>query len=146
MRPALILAAAAMMTSLPAQAGPFDWLVGKWCTPIEKGVRTCESWSGWSAGRMEGGTRTIRKGRVVSTERAVIRLSGGKAIYDASPGGAPPVPFTESARGPRSISFDNLAHDYPQRIRYWREGADLLAEISLADGTRSMRWHHRPVR
>jgi hypothetical protein len=95
---------------------------------------------------MEGGTRRIKAGRVAWTEKAVIRMDGGKAVYDASPGGAPPVPFTEYARAARSISFENRAHDYPQRIRYWREGAVLVAEISQADGSKTMRWRHRRAR
>ena len=41
------------------------------------------------------------------------------------------------------ITFVNAGHDYPQRIRYWREGEELLAETSLTDGSRPMRWRYR---
>ncbi len=39
--------------------------------------------------------------------------------------------------------FANAAHDYPQRIRYWREGETLNAEISLLDGSKAMRWQYK---
>jgi len=42
--------------------------------------------------------------------------------------------------------FENRDHDYPQRIRYWREGEVLMAEISLADGSKPMRWRYLPVK
>jgi hypothetical protein len=40
------------------------------------------------------------------------------------------------------ITFVNAAHDYPQRIRYWRDGRDLMAEVSLADGSKAQRWRY----
>ena len=55
------------------------------------------------------------------------------------PGGGPPIEFPLVAQGERSIEFANPAHDFPQRIRYWREGDRLHAEISLLDGV--MRVH-----
>ena len=44
------------------------------------------------------------------------------------------------------IEFTNPAHDYPQRIRYWREGDKLIAEIALIDGKRAVSWTYEPVR
>ncbi|MGY4397037.1 hypothetical protein ACVWZA_002228 [Sphingomonas sp. UYAg733] len=35
-----------------------------------------------------------------------------------------------------------MAHDYPQRIRYWREGKILNAKISLSYGSKRMRWSY----
>jgi hypothetical protein len=34
MRPVFVLACAAFAIETPALAGPLDWLVGKWCTPL----------------------------------------------------------------------------------------------------------------
>lgn len=132
-----------MLAAGPAcAAGPFDWLVGFWCEQTER-ARTCEHWAPLAKGRMEGGGTSVRHGKLVESEVTVIRLTPKGAVYDATPGGAATVPFAEIARGARSISFENRAHDYPQRIRYWREGADLLAETSLADGSKPKRWHYR---
>ena len=40
------------------------------------------------------------------------------------------------------LTFVNTTHDYPQRIRYWREGEFLMAEIALADGSKAKRWRY----
>jgi hypothetical protein len=47
--------------------------------------------------------------------------------------------------GEDSIEFANPRHDYPQRIRYWRQGQLLMAEISKIDGSDSQRWNFRPA-
>jgi hypothetical protein len=41
------------------------------------------------------------------------------------------------------VRFEDRSHDYPQRVRYWRDGEALLAEISMLDGTKAMRWRFR---
>lgn len=46
------------------------------------------------------------------------------------------------AAGERMIEFANPAHDYPQRIRYWREGNRLKARISLMDGSKAEDWDY----
>jgi hypothetical protein len=38
------------------------------------------------------------------------------------------------------VTFVNAGHDYPQRIHYRATGDTLTAEISLADGSKAMRW------
>ena len=47
--------------------------------------------------------------------------------------------------GDEAIEFANPANDYPQRIRYWRQGKLLMAEISQIDGSKAVRWNYRPV-
>jgi hypothetical protein len=42
------------------------------------------------------------------------------------------------------VTFLNAEHDFPQRVRYWREGRELVAEISLKDGTKAQRWRYVP--
>ena len=143
---ALTALALASMPMPPSAAPDFDWLVGRWCTRADKGVRTCESWTGWSGGEMRGEGRTSRPGKPVESEAMRIRTAGGKAVYVATPAGSAPVTFAEAARKARSVTFENRGHDYPQRISYWREGRFLVAEISLADGTRAIRWRYRRSR
>ena len=140
---AVTLAAAAAAIATPAAAEPFDWLTGRWCTADPGPTRTCEAWGGWWNGRIAGKGWTLRSDRVVEAEATLIRLEAGNAVYEATPAGAGTTRFVEAARGRRAIAFANPAHDYPQRIRYWREGADLLAEISLADGSKAKRWRYR---
>ena len=56
------------------------------------------------------------------------------------PRGAPASEFPVAGQTASSIIFENKAHDYPQRIRYWRDGALHKAEISLADGSKAHGW------
>ena len=58
---------------------------------------------------------------------------GGVGRSQAQPGGAPATAFALSAVGEQSATFHNPAHDFPQTVRYWREGARLHAEIAGPD-------------
>lgn len=49
-----------------------------------------------------------------------------------------------AAQAAAMVEFANPAHDYPQRIRYWREGRLLKARISLMDGSKPMEWRYAP--
>ena len=49
--------------------------------------------------------------------------------YYASPGGRPAVEFKVKELGDRRVVFENAAHDFPQRILYWRDGDKLVARI-----------------
>jgi hypothetical protein len=42
--------------------------------------------------------------------------------------------------------FENAAHNDPQRIRYWREGDVLKAEISAIDGSMAKRCQWKMIR
>jgi hypothetical protein len=59
------------------------------------------------------------------------------------PGGRAPVLFPLVASGRTSATFENRAHDYPQRITYRRNGNVMVATLSLADGSRPISWTFR---
>jgi hypothetical protein len=40
------------------------------------------------------------------------------------------------------VEFANRGHDYPQRVRYWREGPALKARISRMDGSDAAEWSY----
>ena len=72
----------------------------------------------------------------------IERSPDGTLVYYGAPKGRARVAFAMLSSSPREIVFVNPHHDYPQRIRYWREGMDLYAEISLMDGSNAERWHY----
>src|SRR5262249_42783146 len=101
-----------------------------------------ESWSGDPAGlhgrsRAGSGERGGSGGGsgegVESEETLRIERRDGTIVLIAQPRGAEPVPFPMVSHDERSVTFANPAHDYPQRIRYWREGDRLHAEIAQID-------------
>jgi hypothetical protein len=48
------------------------------------------------------------------------------ALKPVSPMGSPPTPFRLVEQGPSRVVFENLAHDFPQRILYWLDEAGAL--------------------
>jgi len=138
---------AALVLLLMAQAAPrtrvddLGWISGHWQTA--DGV-TEEDWTAPRAGQMLGTGRTIRDGRV--REYEFLRLQAdvdGVPVYWGAPNGAAPVGFRLTEAGPSSATFDNPGHDYPQRIRYRRDGEALVATISAIDDSHAMRWTYR---
>jgi len=140
---------AVILPLLIATQEPLHWLVGTWCTEPSQGKQTCERWDPMAKGEMRG-TSEIRRGATRSpAETMRISDDAGRLVFHAEPKGQTPADFASIAPGhaPSELTFENRAHDYPQRVRYWREGELLMAEISLADGSKPMRWvYHRVKR
>ncbi|RYE03546.1 MAG: hypothetical protein EOP61_04165 [Sphingomonadales bacterium] len=137
----------AMGLAVPAfaQDVPADWLAGQWCAAPDAEERmTCETWrvegaalTGVSESRAPDGTAKL-------LERMRISAEPGRLVFHADPEGQEGGDFYATGAQPaRGIRFENRAHDYPQVVRYWREGELLMAEISLADGGKAMRWTFR---
>ena len=139
----IVLALAMVATgAAPAPAMP-GWLTGCWSE--QKGANwTEECWTAPRAGNMMGSGRNGRGDDLRSWETMQIeaRADGSVVFYGSVKGGAR-VAFPAASTGPREIVFANPQHDYPQKIRYWREGMDLNAEISQMDGSKAFRWHYR---
>ena len=67
---------------------------------------------------MLGMSRTVAKGRIVEHEFLQIRVQEGRLVYIAQPSRQPEATFTAKSAGAREVIFENLAHDFPQRIIY----------------------------
>jgi hypothetical protein len=131
-----------------AQEAPqLDWLVGRWCAEAEKGRFTCEDWKPMADGVMQGETKVFYAQHTVEAESMRITARAGQLVYRAEPAGQEPTEFHAVAMpAAQAVRFENRAHDYPQVVRYWREGDVLNAEISLADGSKARRWAYRLYR
>jgi hypothetical protein len=145
MKGMFVAALAMLMTaqSAPeARVGDLAWMSGRWQTADGA---TEEDWTAPRAGIMLGVGRTVRDG--VLREYEFLRLQDGAdgvPIYWGSPNGVTPVGFRLTAAGPSSATFDNPGHDYPQRIRYRRDGEALVATISAIDDSHATSWvYHR---
>jgi hypothetical protein len=138
--------AAPVMVSAEEEAAPFPtWLAGAWAN-AEGEHWTEEFWTHPRAGMMIGASREGRGETLRSWESIrILRTGDGSLAYVPMPNGGAPVEFALKDQGPQSIEFANPAHDYPQRIRYWREGGRLHAEISLLDGSRATHWSYAPM-
>lgn len=148
----MIAAIVAMLASAGQEPPDLAWLEGEWCTVASAGRQTCELWGRERGGTRLGTSQTVRDGETRDFEfmRIVRSLPGEHAIirlaFVGAPGGKDPVVFAWSPSPAPGVTFFNVAHDYPQRIRYWRQGRELHAEIALADGSKPRRWIYRRVR
>lgn len=135
----------------PAQAEPIvaaqlpGWMAGSW--KMEQGATWAdELWTDPRGGMMLGVARMGFGPQLQSWEIAQIRVKpDGRISLFAQPQGKPPTEFPLALVSDEAIEFANPANDYPQRIRYWRQGQLLMAEISRLDGSDVMRWNYRPV-
>ncbi len=73
---------------------------------------------------MMGVGRVVKGDSVVDYEVVFIREHGSRFAYEAHPSGQETATFLSTVVTDTSIVFENLAHDFPQRIGYQRCGED----------------------
>ena len=108
------------------------WLAGCWeLRPPDRVVE--EQWTRPRGGLMLGVGRTVRGDSLVEYEQVRIFERGGRLVYGANPRARRP----RSSRAPQlsdsAVTFENLGHDFPQRVMYRRSGADSL--VGRVEGT-----------
>lgn len=108
------------------------WLQGCWelvspTTTIE------EQWMAPLGKNMVGVSRTVRADSLVAFEAMVIREQGSRLIYQAHPSGQATADFYSHVVGDSVVIFENLTHDFPQRIGYRRSSPDSL--MAWIEGT-----------
>jgi hypothetical protein len=125
-----------------------DWMAGCW--EFRSGERWSEEcWTIPRAGMMMGSGRNGLNDVLTNWEvmQITVEESDDPAIarmaFWGSPEGRNRTMFSWVPGPEAGLTFVNALHDYPQRIRYWREGEELVAEISLADGSKPARWRYR---
>lgn len=129
--------------SAPALPG---WMAGAWQQAGEEGRWADEFWTPPRGGIMIGAARMGRGDTLGLFEHTrIVRDADGSLRFLAQPMGRPAAEFPMVAQGAAMIEFANPQHDYPQRIRYWREDGRLKARISLMDGSRAHEWDYGPM-
>ena len=142
--PVLLLLAAPLGAQSAASSLP-EWMAGTWMT--EDGASwSDEVWTDARGGMMLGIARTGFGARLESWGLTQMRQKpdGSISFFIQTPG-RPATEFPMVLVSDEAIEFANPSHDYPQRIRYWRQGKLLMAEVSKIDGSQAMRWNYRPV-
>lgn len=129
---------AAYSASGPRQEKPgvaaLEWMAGFW-VGIEHGTRMEELWMRPAGGVMLGLHRDIDSAGLVWFEYLRIETTESGIAYVTSPQGhgTTVFPLKEAAR--ERVVFENLEHDFPQRIIYRLEDDGLHARIEgLEDG------------
>ena len=141
----IAICAYALSPGISAQASEpdspfFEWFTGCWQS-LDGATR--EVWSQREGDHLFGYSVVLDPHQeiypakhVVFFELMRIDLLGGDdhaASFLAYPSGEGPTRFNRVHFGERHVTYENPDTDFPQRIRYWRDGEDLKAEISTLD-------------
>lgn len=148
MRMILALLAVSMTThAVAAGVATPNWMVGTW-SMVQDGVTTRETWLPPLGGAMAGATVTADTSKPASIEFASITTGKDGLIYTAVVNGQPPTAFVRKSGSSAELVFENLEHDFPQRVIYRQCGNDLCARIEgLMNGKlQAMDWRYRRVK
>ena len=154
-----LLIAAAMLTGLAAAADDehrvtirqMGYLAGDW-TETTNGVIVEEHWVGPVGGVMVGMTITHSEKPGAKTRIEFMRIveKDGTLVFIAQPDGQPRAEFRLKEANNGIATFENLAHDFPERITYEIAGEQLNQLKARIEGTidgkpRSMDWTYSKV-
>lgn len=95
------------------------WLAGTW-EMGEPGDLTEEHWLAPRGNAMIAVSRTVAGGRLAWFETVVLRETPTGLVYEAHPSGQPGGAFPAVTVTDSLLVFENLEHDFPQRIGYRR--------------------------
>src|SRR5688572_14734950 len=125
---ATLLVASSFASPPRSHPSPIDqvaWLAGCW--ERSSGNRTVEEqWMRPRGGTMMGMGRTVRGDSTVEWEHLRIAADGDTLVYHAIPSGQEPAAFRAISVSAEAITFEDKAHDFPQRVIYRRAGSDSL--------------------
>jgi len=123
---------ASLFLAMPEESKPLDslaWMTGHWSGTQDQ-VRMEEVWMAPEGGMMLGMHRDVFAKDRAFFEFLRIAEENGRLTYFAQPKGrSPTTQFSLKSQEEKKVVFENPAHDFPQRILYWRKGATLHARI-----------------
>ena len=112
----------------PATLDRLSWLTGCW--EGRNGAAVVEEiWSKPAGKSMIGLGRTTNQDKTISFEFMQFREENGTLVFLPQPGGGAQVRFPLKSITGETLTFENLAHDFPQRVFYEKKGNLLLAGI-----------------
>lgn len=141
----LLACALALAPALARAAPELGWMQGSWCGATGA-VHEEEVWLAPRGNLLLGMHRDTQGETARGFEFLRIEVRADGATYVAQPGGRPPVRFDLVRNSAQSVTFENLAHNYPKRIHYERPNpGTLVAWIEGAkDGEKRQSWSWGP--
>lgn len=132
----------------PVKNDPLErlsWLSGSWRVSRPDGEIVEETWTTPSGGLLVAMGRSVRTGKPANHEYLRIEARGDKIVYVAQPMGQPPTEFTLTSSDGKRALFENMAHDWPKRIRYERTNEGLAVRVEGAPGQPVEEWTYEPM-
>ena len=125
------------------------FMTGCWTGPSPNGATIEEHYSATAENLLIGMTRYVRNGRVVDFEFTTVERTDSTFVMTPRPKGVKSDSFPLKDVSEGRATWENLEHDFPQRIIY-RRGSDgtLIARIegTTPAGERHVEWTmHRCV-
>ena len=114
----------------PASVADLAWLAGCWAS-VGGEAGSGEQWTAPAGKTLLGVSRTVIDSRTVAYEFVRIReTEAGEIEYIVKPSGQSEATFIIVQLSASEVVFENLDHDFPQRIIYrLRAGGNLVARI-----------------
>ena len=129
----LIFSSLAFAQAQPATINDFAWLAGCW-ERSGNGWEGVEQWMKPAGATMLGMSRTVANGKLREFEFLQLRTKeDGTIHYVALPSGQQETWFKLVKSAEHEAVFENLEHDFPQRIGYRTDGANRL--LAWVEGT-----------
>jgi uncharacterized protein DUF6265 len=132
-----------VIAAAPVKLADLAWMAGRWSTGAAADG-TQEAWLGPSRSAMVGVALTqTADGRSFYEYMRIVETPAG-LVFTAEPQGQAVTAFTLKEAADGRVVFENLAHDYPQRVIYRRCDADLCARIEGEVGgkPKSSEWRY----
>lgn len=136
------LIAALLQTAAPPSVDDLGWMSGYWLSCGPQG-EVAETWTDPRGGQMIGHGVTLTPRGRTDFEMLRIAPADGVAAYHAQPRGQAPTVFKAIEADGDHVVFQNLENDFPQRIIYRRQGADIMTariEGAIDGREQSMEW------
>ena len=123
-------AAAAIETT-----GDFDWLLGYWKRlNEEEGKETFENWSAISKTEYSGIGFTMQNGDTIKQEKIqLFKVSGKWNLTVKAPEDSESITFKGLSYNENEFICENLELDFPNKIKYWKNGEKINASVSNAE-------------
>lgn len=116
-----------------AKLEKMKWLVGNWEQKLPDGIIS-ESWAKENDSTFSGKSYFIKGKDTIHLESIVLMQKKDDLLYIPTVNGQnndEPTTFTLTSEADNTFSFENPAHDYPQKITYKKiNDTNLLATIS----------------
>jgi hypothetical protein len=141
----------AIQSDRPAQSFKIEdlaWISGDWETASGR-MQIDEHWTKVAGNSLIGMSRTVAGGKTVFFEYLRIEARGADIYYVAHPRArAPGTDFKLVRLSGHEAVFENLAHDFPKRVIYRKNGDGTLSARVEGDGTEKEKpqdYHYRPI-
>jgi len=132
-----------MALVLPAaDIADLSWMAGHWLECSARG-EAAETWTDGRGQVMLGLSKSVRDGRTSWELSRIDRTADGITFF-ASPKGQLPTAFRAISITRDKAVFEQLDHDFPQRVIYLRQGDRLTGRIEgvVAGRPKFVEWHY----